>query len=243
MASPLIRDLLTADRRAGEIGTAARFAKLEGDKEAVHDLLVAFADEQPEAINRRNAYIHVNGFLKLVLLRLPTSGMRVTFHYWPPSEIRGPSISRPHSHRFGFSSILLSGNQEFQHFTQAYDPDTSEEYVEVRYRPFAGGRLALLDKGRRSILMPTDVFRRSPLRDRYEIDADTVHAAITHHDSPCATLVLRGPREKSAATTYYREQDLPSWRRLTLQRGYHVAPTRASAALRATADALMDDHL
>ena len=48
-------------------------------------------------------YRHVNGFTKIVVAEHPSA--RLTRHYWPADPGAPDDVSRPHAHRFGFSSL------------------------------------------------------------------------------------------------------------------------------------------
>jgi hypothetical protein len=50
---------------------------------------------------------------------------------------------------------------------------------------------------------------RAPLRGQYETTSTVVHQAVTDRTRPCATLVLRGPREKRRSQVYYRPGEPP----------------------------------
>ena len=52
-------------------------------------------------------YRHVNGFTKIVMAEHASA--RLTLHFWPAAAGTPDDVSRPHDHRFRFSSILLGG--------------------------------------------------------------------------------------------------------------------------------------
>lgn len=177
------------------------------------------ADHLP---TRARPYVHVNGFTKLVIAEFPVTGTRLTFHYWPVrSQKGGVHHSRPHDHRFSFSSVLLTGVQDFMEFSVEPGQDESP-FRELQYRPHFGGRLAWVRKRRDVALRTRNNVSRSPIADLYEVTADVVHSAATTTEVACATLVLRGPRVRQSAHVYY-PLDRVTPGALTLQVGQRIS--------------------
>ncbi|WP_433059709.1 hypothetical protein [Dactylosporangium sp. CS-033363] len=150
-------------------------------------------------------YRHVNGFTKIVAAEHP-DGSRLTLHYWPAARSQPEHVSRPHDHRFPFSSVLLGGRQHFVELAETPSPDPWRRFA---YRPYLGGRIAHVGYTGSIGLAPFRTVSREPLRGLYETTSDVVHQAVTDRTEACATLVLRGPREKRQSRVYYR-RDEPS---------------------------------
>jgi hypothetical protein len=148
-------------------------------------------------------YRHVNGFTKVVIAEHPC-GARLTLHYWPADPAASDDISRPHDHRFPFSSILLAGAQHFVELAESDDPE-AEKWRRFEYRPYLRGRIAAVVGTGEIGLMPLRTVDRAPLDGHYEISSTVVHQAVTSRKSACATLVLRGPRDRRTSQVYYRQ--------------------------------------
>lgn len=147
-------------------------------------------------------YRHVNGFTKIVAAQYP-DGSRLTLHYWPADPAAGEDVSRPHDHRFPFRSILLGGRQ---HFVEL-DEGSGERWRRFTYRPYLGGRIAHVAYAADVALRPLRRIERAPLRGEYATTSTIVHQAVTDRRDPCATLVLRGPRERLRSQVYYRPDE------------------------------------
>jgi hypothetical protein len=147
-------------------------------------------------------YLHVNGFTKIVIAE-HSSGARLTLHYWPAAPGTPDDVSRPHDHRFPFSSILLGGRQRFIELEESDTPD-AERWQRFQYRPYLAGRLAAVAGSGEVGLRQLRIVDRKPLDRFYSTSSAVVHQAVTNRDTACATLVLRGPREKRTSHVYYR---------------------------------------
>lgn len=171
---------------------------------------------------RARPYVHVNGFTKLLVAEFPATGTRLTFHYWPAESGKSEvHHSRPHDHRFAFSSVLLTGMQNFVEFSVEPGQDESP-FRELQYRPHFGGRLAWVRRRRDVDLRARNLINRNPVVDLYEVTADVVHSAATTTRAACATLVLRGPRVRQSAHVYYPlERVTPG--ALTIQVGQRIS--------------------
>ncbi|MFI5909605.1 hypothetical protein [Dactylosporangium sp. NPDC051541] len=181
-------------------------------------------------------YRHVNGFTKIVAAE-HDDGSRLTLHYWPADPPQRQHISRPHDHRFPFSSILLGGSQHFIELAESPTPAPgSPVWRRYTYQPYAGGRIAYVRARGTVALEPFRTVTRAPLDGQYETTATTVHQAVTDRTHPCATLVLRGPRQKRTSQVYYRP-DEPSPRG-GLQLGHRLTNTEVVHQLQAIATML-----
>ena len=149
-------------------------------------------------------YRHVNGFTKIVVAEHPAA--RLTLHYWPADPGAPEDVSRPHDHRFGFTSLLLGGDQRFEELEET-DDLKHEQWVRYAYRPFFSGRLATVARRGPTGLKCVDVAHRAPLEGHYTTSPYIVHRAITGRTEACATLVLRGPRVRRTSHVYYRPSD------------------------------------
>jgi len=147
-------------------------------------------------------YRHVNGFTKIVLAECP-DGSRLTIHYWAVGT--GTHVSRPHDHRFPFRSVLLGGRQHFVELERA-EGDGWREYT---YRPYASGRIAHVAYCGPAGLEEVRVVERAPLQGQYVTSSSVVHQAVTDRREACATLVLRGARERVRSQVYYRADEPP----------------------------------
>jgi hypothetical protein len=147
-------------------------------------------------------YRHVNGFTKVVAAQYPC-GARLTLHYWPAESGAAPDVSRPHDHRFPFTSILLTGAQHFLELDEAADDRDAQPWSRYVYRPHAGGRIASVAARGETRLRVAETVQRTPLAGHYSTSSQIVHQAVTQRDAACATLVLRGPRERRSSTVYY----------------------------------------
>jgi hypothetical protein len=148
-------------------------------------------------------YRHVNGFTKVVVAEHPC-GARLTLHYWAADPGAPDDISRPHDHRFPFSSILLAGSQHFVELAESDDPK-AQQWRRFEYRPYLRGRVAAIAGTGEIGLMPLRTVDRAPLDGHYAISSTVVHQAVTSRKSACATLVLRGPRDRRTSQVYYRQ--------------------------------------
>jgi hypothetical protein len=162
-------------------------------------------------------YRHVNGFTKIVMAEYPSA--RLTLHFWPAAPDTPDDVSRPHDHRFAFSSILLGGRQHFDELDVTDDPD-AEPWRCFEYRPYVQGRIATVTARGRVGLTRVRTVEREPLDGYYRTSSTVVHQAITSRDQPCVTLVLRGPRERRTSKVYYRPSEPPP--RGGLQFGRHL---------------------
>lgn len=152
-------------------------------------------------------YLHVNGFIKLVVMELPLTAARLTLHYWPKRSGTDPSLhSRPHNHRFEFSSLLLAGSQLFEEY-DVHRGDIEASTTEFEYWPHLRGRFAWIRRCGYASLSTARIVARRPMAELYHTDELTVHAAETEMVNGCATLVLRGPRTRRSANVYYRRDD------------------------------------
>ena len=149
-------------------------------------------------------YRHVNGFTKIVAAEHP-DGSRLTLHYWPAEQ--GQHVSRPHDHRFPFSSILIGGSQHFIELAET--AMEGEPWRRFTYRPYVGGRIAHVAYSGKIGLTPVRVVERAPLQGQYVTSSTVVHQAVTDRRQACATLVLRGPRERLRSQVYYRPDEPP----------------------------------
>jgi hypothetical protein len=144
----------------------------------------------------------------------------LTLHYWPVEPGAADDVSRPHDHRFRFSSLLLGGEQRFDEFDET-DDRAEEQWVRYAYRPFIAGRLATVGRRGTVGLRCVNVASRAVMEGHYTTPSTVVHRAITSRRQACATLVLRGPRERRTSHVYYRPSDPPP--RGGLQFGRHLS--------------------
>ncbi|MGI5243459.1 hypothetical protein [Dactylosporangium sp. CA-139066] len=163
-------------------------------------------------------YRHVNGFTKIVAEE-HADGSRLTLHYWPAEPRAREHVSRPHDHRFPFSSILLGGRQ---HFVELEEDAGGEGWRRFTYRPYAGGRIAHVARAGNVGLTPVRRIERMPLQGQYVTSSTIVHQAVTDRRQACATLVLRGARERVRSHVYYRPDEPPP--RGGLQLGRRLDP-------------------
>jgi hypothetical protein len=174
-------------------GVAARLAKL--------------ADDIRDDKLRVRPYIHTNGFTK-VLAEEFACGARLTLHYWPAKPGAAPDTTRPHDHRYGFTSLLLGGSQYFEEFEEAATGEPgAAPWMRYRYQPFFGGRVAWVNRPRPTGLRWARKVHRQPLDGHYTTSPEVVHQAVTVRTDPCATLVLRAPRERRYSHVYYEPAD------------------------------------
>lgn len=166
-------------------------------------------------------YRHVNGFTKIVAAQYG-DGSRLTLHYWPARPGGAPDVSRPHDHRFPFTSLLLGGRQHFVELELTDDP-AGEPWRAFSYRPWFGGRLAMVEFAGDTRLRAVRTVERQPLAGHYSTSSTIVHQAVTDRAAACATLVLRGPRERRRSRVYYRPGEPPP--RGGLQLGRRLART------------------
>jgi hypothetical protein len=165
-------------------------------------------------------YRHVNDFTKIVIWEQPAA--RLTLHYWPAATLGTPDdMSRPHDHRFAFSSILLGGSQHFVELEET-DDSQAEQWRRFEYRPYLQGRIAAVTSRRDVGLQPFRTVNRAPLEGYYRISSRVVHQAVTNRAEACVTLVLRGPRERRTSRVYYRPTEPPP--RGGLQFGRRIDP-------------------
>jgi hypothetical protein len=169
--------------------------------------IAAEVERLAEAVRARRypagrPYRHVNGFTKVVAAEY-ACGARLTLHYWPAEPGAVPDVSRPHDHRFPFTSVLLTGAQHFLELDETTDGD-AQPWSRYVYRPYVSGRIATVSSRGETRLLVVRTVDRAALHGHYMTTSKVVHQAVTDRDTACATLVLRGPREKRMSTVYYR---------------------------------------
>lgn len=147
-------------------------------------------------------YRHVNGFTKFVVAE-HGCGARLTLHYWAAQPGAAADVSRPHDHRFPFSSILLGGGQHFVELAERAE-SAAERWRRYEYRPYLAGRIAAVAGAGEAGLVPFRTVTRTPFDGLYRTSATVIHQAVTDRSTACATLVLRGPRERRTSHVYYR---------------------------------------
>lgn len=150
-------------------------------------------------------YRHVNGFTKIVMAEHPAA--RLTLHFWPAAPDTPDDVSRPHDHRFAFSSILLGGRQHFVELEEAAGGTADRPWRCFEYRPYLQGRIATVTARGPVALRELRTVERAPLDGFYRTSSTVVHQAVTNRDAACVTLVLRGPRERRTSRVYYRPTD------------------------------------
>lgn len=148
-------------------------------------------------------YRHVNGFTKIVAAEYP-DGSRLTLHYWQADRRLGEHVSRPHDHRFPFRSVLLGGRQSF---VELEETAGGAGWRRFTYRPHLGGRIALVRPSGAVGLDAVRTVERAPRQGQYVTTSAVVHQAVTDRREACATLVLRGPRERVRSQVYYRPDE------------------------------------
>ncbi len=202
--------------------TAVRQAFLDLRPAAIAELLTGIATGLVQGRRPAGArpYRHVNGFTKLVVAEYPACGARLTLHYWPAGG-DGRHESRPHDHRFAFSSILLTGSQSFVELAEAPEAPDADPWRCYAYRPYLTGRFARLRLRGDVRLRQVCTVTREPLDGHYTTSSSVVHQAVTDRASACATLVLRGPRERRSSHVFYRPGETA--RRGSLQVGRAVS--------------------
>ncbi|MFF5296573.1 hypothetical protein [Paractinoplanes globisporus] len=150
-------------------------------------------------------YRHVNGFTKMVMVEHPSA--RLTLHIWPAERGAPDDVSRPHDHRYAFSSILLGGRQQFVELEETVDVRLGEPWRSFEYRPYRKGLFAAVTPRGVITCREIAVAPRIPLAGHYTATSAIVHQAITGRDETCVTLVMRGPRERRTSKVYYRPQE------------------------------------
>jgi hypothetical protein len=166
-------------------------------------------------------YVHTNGFTKLLLADLPTTQSRITLHYWPERiAVSESHVSRPHNHRFAFSSVLIMGRQNFIEFSDGKSEEGS--YKKFEYWPYLRGRFARIRYDSEVELVQQGSTEREQLQGVYHLNELTVHSAETATQAPCATIVLRGPHVRRSANVYYKHPASPG--RVGVQLGRSIRP-------------------
>jgi hypothetical protein len=190
----------------------------DADHLALHDAFVRLSRDGIErlltglvrAVETRDypagrPYRHVNGFTKVVAAEYPC-GARLTLHYWPAADDdAADDVSRPHDHRFPFASFLLGGAQSFNELVE--DDAADDRWQRFVYRPYLRGRVASVSGAVEVGLRRIEVIDRAPLDGHYATSSTGIHQAVTVRRSACATLVLRGPRERRTSQVYYRSSE------------------------------------
>lgn len=193
------RAFLPADAPYTEM--LAAFLQLTRDEIAAELKLLAAAI-QARRYPAGRPYHHINGFTKVVVAEY-TCGARMTLHYWPAELGAAPDVSRPHDHRFAFTSLLLMGSQHFLELDEAPGDPDAQPWLRYFYRPYVAGRIASVAAKGETRLRVSRTVERAPLQGHYSTTSEVVHQAVTRRDAGCATLVLRGPRERRTSTVYY----------------------------------------
>lgn len=169
--------------------------------------LTAFAaDVRTGRFPAGRPYQHVNGFTKFVVTEYEC-GARLTLHYWPAAPGARDDVSRPHDHRYPFASILLGGAQRFVEMEEADPAASPQRWRRFTYKPYLSGQLAAVVDAGEVGLRPLREVDRAPLDGHYSTSSTVVHQAVTSRRTACATLVLRGPRERRTSHVYYRPDE------------------------------------
>jgi hypothetical protein len=193
--------------RAGGLPAGATYAELHEaflrhTRSDLADVLLRLATQlRSGQYPAGRPYRHVNGFTKIVISEQPAA--RLTLHYWPAAPGTPDDMSRPHDHRFAFSSILLGGSQRFVELAETGDSG-AEQWRSFEYRPYLQGRIATVTTRGTVGLRPFRTVDRAPLQGHYQTPSTVVHQAVTNRAEACVTLVLRGPRERRTSRVYYR---------------------------------------
>ena len=202
--NPLIAELRAIDRRGSFEALVAAFETHATDRDYSRDLIrrILALTRESRLPAGAQPYMHVNGFVKLLVASLPTTGVRLTLHYWPESIELDPLPARPHRHRFSFSSVILAGTQVVASMTELPNGG-GQPWRCYEYWPYASGRLAyVVARGRRSLESerPQErVIDSAP----YRTGPEEIHTVSVDREHPCATLVLRGPRVCRSSTVFY----------------------------------------
>ena len=204
--SELLDALVEADEAGSWQMVRSRFESLSLQSNEPEKLLASIQEElrHGHLPAGRVPYVHVNGFVKFVIAELPMTHARLTLHYWT-GRIDDKVIeeSRPHNHRFCFSSLLLLGKQGINEY-DVKTCDSNATSIECEYRPHFGGRFAWIHRRRLVHLDTRRRVSRHPMVGIYHTDERTVHTTETTGRKPCATLVMRGPRVRNSANVYYQ---------------------------------------
>jgi hypothetical protein len=188
----LTPDAVTASSTRAVLSRLVRPAPL-------HDLLSTVLACRSQLENVASAsYVHFNHFDKIVLAEAPRTGVRLTLHIWSvsPRALQDPD-PRIHSHRFDFSSAVVTGSLRAEMFT----PGEGSTYKWYRYRPVAGTPVSVLQYrgavGLRSVA-------EAPIRagEAYSLDHRRIHRIVVPDEEVIATMVVRGPRRRNVSDVF-----------------------------------------
>lgn len=147
-----------------------------------------------------NSYPHVTGFDKLVLLK-DSNGSLIKLDVWWPGHRERSLTDNIHSHQWSFSSIVVSGSLQMQHFVPAAEGIRARIY-RLSYPP---GTYAAEERDRH--LLPVWAAKLEP-GSSYDLDLRVLHLSRSDEDEPTVTLVVQSrPLREFSETALYR--DLP----------------------------------
>lgn len=156
----------------------------------------------------RRSYRHVNHFDKIVLVdSAQARSYRLTVHMWRPPytemEIREELI---HDHRFSFWSSILTGSLASENFARENDGAVAADktYQMYRYVPERLGDATTANfysfSGEATLTAPTLSIKRAG--EAYYLFYERIHRVLLPESGLTATLVLRGPRERSYSNIF-----------------------------------------
>ncbi|RSD10661.1 hypothetical protein [Amycolatopsis eburnea] len=172
--------------RADRLGFAAWLRDLIADDAAVTEVA-------------KRSYWHPNSFAKIVLHAGVEPEFRVRLHVWPRGETPSRGESNPHSHRWDFSSYVLTGTgMHMVDFEEA--TDGGKPYQRYRYGTDPANPAALVADGEARL-------KRRGVRhvhggDVYRCDTSVVHTVRPIDAGLTATVVVQGPRRTPTTVVY-----------------------------------------
>lgn len=146
------------------------------------------------------SYAHDNGFIKIVLEDDPEEDRSLRLHIWPAEAEPETNI---HNHRWDFSSLVISGELEFEEFV--VDEAGQIEADGYGYLPTPGLEYELQPTGPAHLRSASVGSRRSG--EVYEMIAETLHRTWGKHGTRTVTLLQQGTRRRQHADVYVTDSE------------------------------------
>jgi hypothetical protein len=145
-----------------------------------------------------HSYYHANDFAKIVLLANQDRDWKLRLHLWRPQS--GHTSEKPediHSHRWDFSTALISG----EYLTTEFRPGSGLEYYRYEYRPPGSGESFTMSPRGQAELTPV-LQARLPAGTVYHISHDVLHRVSCTSHQMTATLMIQGPALSNSTNVY-----------------------------------------
>jgi len=147
------------------------------------------------------SYYHPNNFVKIVLLQGAQPDWKLRLHVWWPAADTDPKAEDIHSHRWDFTTAIVTGEYQATEFTTG--PGLEHYHYEYQLAgDLRSFRMKLLGK---ASLAP--VFQaRLPTGTVYHISHKVLHRVSSARSSLTATLMMQGPPRRTCTDVFSANQ-------------------------------------